>query len=127
MLVMKAERKHTHESHTDKYHSLERSYGTVHRSIRLPKTADMAKRMLDFGVHAPTCYFPLIVQEAMMIEPTETETRETLDKFVEIMSQIDREVDENPDILRNAPQNTPVKRLDERKAAMGLDVVCMPI
>jgi len=87
------------------------------------KTADMAKRMLDFGVHAPTCYFPLIVQEAIMIEPTETETRETLDRFVEIMHQIDREVDENPDMLRTAPHNTPVKRLDERKAAMELDVV----
>ena len=87
------------------------------------RTVDMAKRMLDFGVHAPTCYFPLIVQEAMMIEPTETETRETLDRFVEIMSQIDREVDEDPDILRNAPHNTPLKRLDERKAALNLDVM----
>jgi glycine dehydrogenase subunit 2 len=87
------------------------------------KTADMAKRMLDFGVHAPTCYFPLIVQEAMMIEPTETETRETLDRFIEIMQRIDREVDEDPDILLNAPHNTPVRRLDERKGALELDVV----
>ncbi len=87
------------------------------------RTVDMAKRMLDFGVHAPTCYFPLIVPEAMMIEPTDTETRETLDRFVEIMMQIDREVDENPQALKDAPQNTPVRRLDERKAATELDVV----
>ncbi len=86
------------------------------------RTTDMAKRMLDFGVHAPTCYFPLIVPEALMIEPTETETRETLDRFVEIMIQIDREVDEMPQTLKDAPHNTPVRRLDERKAATDLDV-----
>ena len=87
------------------------------------KPSDMAKRTLDFGVHAPTCYFPLIVHEAMMIEPTETETKETLDRFVEIMLQIDREVDEAPDMLKTAPHNTPIKRLNERKAATQLDVV----
>ncbi|MBU1320650.1 MAG: aminomethyl-transferring glycine dehydrogenase subunit GcvPB [candidate division Zixibacteria bacterium] len=87
------------------------------------RTADIAKRLLDFGVHAPTCYFPLIVPEAIMIEPTDTETREVLDRFAEIMLQIDREVDEDPEMLRTAPHNTPVGRLDERKAATELDVV----
>jgi glycine dehydrogenase subunit 2 len=90
------------------------------------RTADMAKRMLDFGIHAPTCYFPLIVPEAMMIEPTDTETRETLDRFVAIMEQIDREVVESPEQLKSAPHNTPVGRLDERRAAMDLDVAYRP-
>jgi glycine dehydrogenase subunit 2 len=87
------------------------------------KTADMAKRMLDFGMHAPTCYFPLIVPEAMMIEPTDTETKERLDEFVEVMMQIDREASENPDVVLSAPRNTPVRRLDERRAATELDIV----
>ncbi len=87
------------------------------------KTMDMAKRMLDFGVHAPTCYFPLIVQEAMMIEPTETETKETLDYFINVLETIDREVDDDPETLTSAPHNTPVRRLDERGAALNLDVV----
>ncbi len=87
------------------------------------KTADMAKRMLDFNVHAPTCYFPLIVPEAMMIEPTETETRETLDEFIDIMLRIDSEVNSNPELLKSAPHTTPIRRLDERTAAMQLDIV----
>jgi glycine dehydrogenase subunit 2 len=80
-------------------------------------TAMMAKRLLDFGVHAPTVYFPLVVPEAMMIEPTETEAKETLDRFVEIMVQIDNETIENPDVVKNAPTNTPVGKLDEATAA----------
>jgi len=87
------------------------------------KTADIAKRLLDFDIHAPTCYFPLIVPEAMMIEPTETETRETLDRFVEVMTQIDSEVDEDPEMLKSAPHKTPILRLDERRAATELNVV----
>ena len=86
------------------------------------RTADMSKRMLDFGVHSPTNYFPLIVPEALMIEPTETESRETLDRFADIMHQIAREVDENPDIVTSAPHDTPVRRLDETGAARNLDV-----
>jgi len=81
------------------------------------RTLDIAKRLLDFGVHAPTVYFPLIVDEAIMIEPTETESKETLDEFVEIMIRIAREAEENPDVVRTAPHNTPVKRLDEARAA----------
>ncbi len=80
-------------------------------------TAHIAKRLLDFGVHAPTVYFPLLVPEAMMIEPTETESKETLDRFAEIMISIDQESKDNPDQVRNAPFNTPVGKLDEAMAA----------
>jgi len=80
-------------------------------------TTHMAKRILDYGAHAPTVYFPLVVPEAMMIEPTETESRQTLDQFVEIMQKIDQETRESPDMVRNAPYNTPVARLDEALAA----------
>lgn len=78
---------------------------------------DIAKRMIDFSVHPPTIYFPLIVKEAMMFEPTETESKQTLDEFVEIMRGIIREADENPEILKTAPHNAPVGRLDDVKAA----------
>jgi glycine dehydrogenase subunit 2 len=78
---------------------------------------DIAKRMLDFGVHPPTIYFPLIVKEAMMFEPTESESMQTLDAFVEIMRGIIKEASENPDLLKTAPHNTPVGRLDDVKAA----------
>lgn len=86
------------------------------------KTLDISKRLLDFGVHSPTNYFPLIVPEAMMIEPTETESKETLDKFAEIMKQIAREAEEKPDMVKTAPHNTPVRRLDEVYAARNKDV-----
>jgi len=79
-------------------------------------TKDMAKRLLDMGFHPPTVYFPLIVPEAMMCEPTENESKETLDTFVDAMLQIAREAEENPQILLDAPQKMPVKRLDEVKA-----------
>jgi glycine dehydrogenase subunit 2 len=77
----------------------------------------MAKRMLDYGFHAPTIYFPLIVEEAIMIEPTETESKQTLDEFVEAMRAIDREAAEQPDLVHEAPHATPVRRLDEVRAA----------
>jgi glycine dehydrogenase subunit 2 len=77
------------------------------------RTLDIAKRLLDFGFHAPTVYFPLIVPEALMIEPTETESKETLDRFIEVMKQIAREAEKDPEILRTAPHTTPVRRLDE--------------
>ncbi len=78
---------------------------------------DIAKRLLDFGMYAPTVYFPLIVHEAMMIEPTETETRETLDYFVSIMRQIAEESRTNPEIVKTAPHTTVVGRLDQALAA----------
>lgn len=86
------------------------------------KTLDIAKRLLDFGFHAPTIYFPLIVKEALMIEPTETESKETLDEFIEALYKIDEEVKNSPEILHSAPHNTPVKRLDELKANKDLNV-----
>jgi glycine cleavage system P protein (glycine dehydrogenase) subunit 2 len=81
------------------------------------KTLDLAKRLLDHGVHPPTIYFPLIVDEALLIEPTETETKETLDRFVEIIAEILREAQSDPSIAQGAPYTTPVRRLDEAEAA----------
>lgn len=80
-------------------------------------TLDMAKRLIDLGFHPPTVYFPLIVSEALMIEPTETESVETLDAFVGAMRQIAREAEEDPEKVRSAPRSTPVGRLDEVAAA----------
>jgi len=86
------------------------------------RTADMAKRILDYGLHAPTVYFPLIVSEALMIEPTESESRESCDQFIEVMKKIAQEVEENPELVKGAPYNTPVSRLDEVKATKDLNV-----
>ncbi|MBW2976195.1 aminomethyl-transferring glycine dehydrogenase subunit GcvPB [Candidatus Woesearchaeota archaeon] len=80
-------------------------------------TADIAKRLLDYGFHAPTIYFPLIVHGAIMIEPTETESKQTLDKFADTMIRIKKEAEESPELLHNAPSTTPVKRLDAVLAA----------
>lgn len=80
-------------------------------------TVDIAKRLIDLGFHPPTVYFPLIVEEALMIEPTETESIETLDAFVLAMRQIAREAESNPELVRGAPYSTPVTRLDEVTAA----------
>jgi glycine dehydrogenase subunit 2 len=85
-------------------------------------TVDIAKRLLDYGLHPPTVYFPLIVDEALMIEPTETESKQTLDAFVEVMKEIARDVEENPEILHTAPHNTPVRRLDDVRAARNPDL-----
>ena len=81
---------------------------------------DIAKRILDSDMHSPTTYFPLIVSEALMVEPTETEDLSTLDAFVEVMERIDREIDEDPDIVRRAPHTTPVRRPDEARTAREL-------
>ncbi len=81
------------------------------------KTLDLAKRLLDHGFHPPTVYFPLLVDEALLVEPTETETKETLDAFADAIADILREGAEDPEIARNAPYSTPVRRLDEAGAA----------
>jgi glycine dehydrogenase subunit 2 len=86
------------------------------------RALEIAKKLLDLGFHAPTIYFPLIVHEALMIEPTETESKETLDKFIEAMLQIAQEVEENPSSFENLPRNMPVGRLDEVKAARELQL-----
>jgi glycine dehydrogenase subunit 2 len=81
------------------------------------RTLDVAKRMLDYGVHAPTIYFPLIVEEALMIEPTETESKENMDNLADIMIKIAQEAEKDPELLKTAPHNTAVKRIDEVEAA----------
>ncbi|MDA7026974.1 aminomethyl-transferring glycine dehydrogenase subunit GcvPB [Bacillus sp. CLL-7-23] len=81
------------------------------------RTLDIAKRILDFGFHPPTIYFPLNIEECMMIEPTETESKETLDAFIDTMIQIAKEAEETPEIVQDAPHTTVVKRMDETKAA----------
>lgn len=86
------------------------------------KTLDIAKRLLDKGFHAPTIYFPLIVSEALMIEPTETEGKQTLDAFIEAMIEIAGESETNPDLVKGSPYNTPVRRVDDTLAVRELDV-----
>ncbi len=81
------------------------------------RTLDIAKRLIDYGFHPPTIYFPLIVDEALMIEPTESESKETLDAFCEAMLAIAREAEESPEVVRAAPTNAPLRRLDEATAA----------
>lgn len=86
------------------------------------RTLDIAKRLLDYGFYAPTVYFPLIVEEAMMIEPTETESKEMLDDFIEALLAIAKEARENPELVQEAPHNKPVRRLDETRAARKIKV-----
>ncbi len=86
------------------------------------RALDIAKTLLDMGYHAPTVYFPLIVAEAMMIEPTETESKESLDGFIKAMRQVAKQAEENPNLLKNSPSTTPVGRLDEVKANRELNV-----
>ncbi len=90
------------------------------------RTTDIAKRILDFGMYAPTIYFPLIVEEALMIEPTESEPKDAIDAFVGVMQRIADEVETTPDVVRGAPHTTPVGRLDEARAARDLDVRWTP-
>jgi glycine dehydrogenase subunit 2 len=97
-------------------HEFVLSGGPMKRELEI-KTLDLAKRLLDFGFHPPTVYFPLLVEEALMVEPTETETKETLDAFAEAIAEILREAEQDPEIARNAPYTTPVRRLDEVAAA----------
>jgi glycine dehydrogenase subunit 2 len=85
-------------------------------------TMDFAKRMLDYGVHAPTTYFPLLVPECLLIEPTESEAKEELDNFIEIMKTIQQEAQEQPEMVKQAPHSMPVRRLDDVRAARELDL-----
>ncbi len=90
------------------------------------RALDIAKRLMDYNFHPPTNYFPLIVHDALMIEPTETESLETLDAFADAMLKIAEEARTNPELLQNAPHNTPVRRADELKAAKQLVLRCYP-
>ena len=85
-------------------------------------TLNMAKRLMDSDIHPPTIYFPLIVHEAMMIEPTESENKERLDEFINVMQKIAKEVQENPEIILSAPNSAPVKKIDETLAARKPDL-----
>jgi glycine dehydrogenase subunit 2 len=87
---------------------------------------DYAKRLLDYGFHAPTTYFPLLVPECLLIEPTETETKEDLDGVVEALTEIRREAREEPEKLKEAPHTMPVRRLDDVRAARQLDLAWRP-
>jgi len=88
------------------------------------RALDIAKRLIDYKFHPPTNYFPLIVHEALMIEPTETESKQTLDAFAEAMVKIAAEAQTTPELLKEAPHDTPVKRLDEVRAARELVLCC---
>jgi glycine dehydrogenase subunit 2 len=93
-------------------HEFVLSGAPMKRALKI-RTLDLAKRLLDFGFHPPTVYFPLLVEEALMVEPTETETRETLDEFADAIAEILAEAGEDPGIAAQAPYTTPVRRLDE--------------
>ena len=106
------------------------SEGTLHEFVasgvkqqkKGVKVLDIAKALLDYGFHAPTIYFPNNVPEAMMIEPTESETKETLDRFVEAMIEIDKQIEIDPEAVRQSPFKTPVRRLDETRANRELNL-----
>ena len=110
------------------------SEGTLHEFVasgvrqkeKGVKVLDIAKALLDYGFHAPTIYFPNNVPEAMMIEPTESETKETLDRFADVMLEINEKINTDPDTILQAPVNTPVTRLDETKANRELDLRWTP-
>ncbi len=97
-----------------------------HLKVKGVKALDVAKRLIDYGYHPPTMYFPLLVPECLMIEPTETESVETIDAFIAVMETIAREADETPELVKNAPHNAPVRRLDEARAARDLDLSWSP-
>src|SRR5207249_7862764 len=100
---------------------------SARRQKRLGVTAtDIAKRLLDLGFYAPSAYFPLILAEALMIEPTETEAKETLDAFCDAMIQIARETETSPQVVQDAPVTTPVRRLDQTRAAREPDLRWSP-
>jgi glycine dehydrogenase subunit 2 len=87
---------------------------------------DFAKRLLDYGFHAPTTYFPLLVPECLLIEPTETESKEDIDAFIDAMIAIQKEAESDADIVKQAPHTMPVRRLDDVKAAKELDLAWKP-
>ena len=97
-------------------HELVASGATLKRETGC-RTLDVAKRLIDYGFHPPTIYFPLTVEEALLVEPTETEALETLDLFVEALGRIVGEAHQDPELLHSAPTSSPVRRLDETTAA----------
>ncbi len=87
---------------------------------------DFAKRLLDYGFHAPTTYFPLLIPECLLIEPTETEDKVTLDAFIDSLIKIKDEAESDPDLVKGAPYTLPVRRLDDVRAARELDLAWKP-
>jgi len=87
---------------------------------------DFAKRLLDYGIHSPTTYFPLLIPECFLVEPTETETKAELDAFVDALSAIQAEAEQDPQTVQTSPHHLPVRRLDEVRAARELDLVWHP-
>jgi len=122
------------QHHLKKYYALPYNRDCMHEFVlegvwkNAPEVhaLDIAKRLIDYNFHPPTNYFPLIVKEALMIEPTETECKQTLDKFIQAMKNIYEEAQVEPELLTDAPHNTPVKRLDEVKAAREMVLCCWP-
>ena len=98
------------------FDGLREEFGGDHHAEGHVSTLDVAKRLLDYGFHAPTIYFPLLFHEALMIEPTETESKDTLDEFIEVMKKIAVEARDERDMVLSAPHSTPVRRLDDVKA-----------
>ncbi len=98
------------------FDGLREEYGGDHHDAEHVTTLDVAKRLLDYGFHAPTIYFPLLFHEALMIEPTETESKETLDDFIAVMKKIAEEAKADPQMVKSAPHSTPVRRMDDVKA-----------
>ena len=109
--------KDRYELAADRYCMHETVLSATRQKSRGVTGLDIAKRLLDFGIHAPTMYFPMIVDEALMVEPTESESKETLDHFIAVMRQIDDEIGTSPDLIHEAPHDLPVTRLDEATAA----------
>jgi glycine dehydrogenase subunit 2 len=97
-------------------------FSCVNQKEKGASALNIAKRLIDYGIHPPTMYFPLIVKEALMVEPTETESKKTIDNFIDIMKKINKEIEENLDIVLEAPHTTCVKRVDEVQAARSPDV-----
>ena len=92
-------------------------FSCVRQKEKGASALDIAKRLIDYGIHPPTMYFPLIVKEALMVEPTETESKATIDYFIKVMKEIDKDIENNLEKIKEAPHTTPVKRVDEVKAA----------
>jgi glycine dehydrogenase subunit 2 len=115
-----AKLKHKYDLPYDKQCMHECVFSATRQAQKGVRAIDIAKRLMDFGFHPPTIYFPLIVKEALMIEPTETESKETLDAFIDAMLTIADEAENDPDKIKAAPTSTPVTRLDETAAAREL-------
>ncbi len=119
---IKAKLKNYYNTASSKSSMHEVVFSCVKQKERGISALDIAKRLIDYGMHPPTMYFPLIAKEALMVEPTETENKETLDYFIEAMLKINKEIDDNPQNIKDAPHHTPVKRVDEVKAARNPDL-----